>query len=42
LWAYEDRDTSSFDLAEQFSLNTQRRFTLSKVPKLRSEVVDRV
>ena len=35
-------DISSFNLAEQYLLNTQRRFTLAKVPKLRSEVIDRV
>ena len=35
-------DISSFNLAEQYLLNTQRRFTLTKVPKLRSVVTDRV
>ena len=32
----------SFELAEQFSLNKESRVHLTKVPKLRSKVTDRV
>ena len=33
---------SRFDLAEHFYLSSQRRFTLTKMPKLRPDVTDRV
>jgi hypothetical protein len=33
---------SRFDLTEHFYLSSQRRFTLTKVPKLRPNVTDRV
>jgi len=38
---HKNLDTGSFDLAEQFSLNKESRFNLTKMPKLRSEVTDR-
>ena len=38
---HKSLDTSSFDLAEQFSLNKESRFHLNKMFKLRSEVTDR-
>ena len=37
---HKDLDTDSFDLDEQFSLNKESRFHLTKMPKLRSEVTN--
>ena len=37
---YKNLDTSSFDLAEQMSLNKESRFNLTKILKLCSEVTD--
>jgi len=41
LQTYKNLDAISFDLAEQCSLRVTRRLTLTKVPKLRSEVAER-
>ena len=39
---YKNLVVGSFDLAEQLSLNKESRVHLTKVPKLRSKVTDRV
>ena len=37
---HKNLDTGSFDLAEQFSLNKESRFHLTKILKLCSEITD--
>ena len=40
MYLHENRDTSSFEHAEQHSINNGGRFSLTKVLKLRSKVTE--